>query len=215
MSYDSDDDYVICQDCGEMCDVSEINRVILCTLKKVMLCLSCKTWLENIDALEKISDDEEEEEEKSNKLEAEADKRVQQKEKLDNLTIWDKIVELEVQICYKLHGPNWNSCASGGGLGQRLSLYENVRFKELQKTCPVIEQASRAIYNFAQPIHLQIEKPYEKKDQPEKILVILEKWLEDVDPVKYREIKGLPSVPLRVPPSAFLEKFYLLKKNTI
>lgn len=78
-------------------------------------------------------------------------------------------------------------------------LYENDRFKELQKISPVIEQASRAIYNFTQP-HLQIENPYEKKEQPEKILVILEKWLEEIDPSKYHFIKGLPRPPLRPPP---------------
>jgi len=364
MSYDSDDDYVICQDCEKMCDVSEIKRVILCTSKKVMLCLDCKRWLENADALENISDYEDYEDEdyddaiaqpvrmivkvwvdanpsccglkscvriiccgtvhghvslsscdpelvnyplglfsktnmhwvkdahlngrivsrfvsdpfeetnllrrlrlqktqrlnklkekeieqlkvkkqkveedKSKKLEVEHATRLRekveeiskemamrykylqeekQKERWESLPIWDKIVELEVQLCYKLHGSNWNySCASGGRLGQRLALYENVRFKELQKSCPVIEQASRAIYNFAQPIHLQIDNPYEKKDQPEKILVILEKWLEDVDPTKYNEIKGLsgapPSVFPSVPPGGFFGMFNI-KKNTI
>ena len=40
---DSDDDFVVCQNCEKMCDVSEINRVILSTSKKIMLCLTCKT----------------------------------------------------------------------------------------------------------------------------------------------------------------------------
>jgi len=109
---------------------------------------------------------------------------LQQKEKWENLTIGTKIAQLEVQICHKLNenSPNWNSYAGGGdgGLGQRVMLYENYRFKELQKTCPVIEQASRAIYNFTQAPHLQIENPFEKKDQIEKILEILEKWLKEI-----------------------------------
>jgi hypothetical protein len=49
--------------------------------------------------------------------------------------------------------------------------------------------------NFIQPPHLQIENPYEKKDHIEKILEILEKWLEEIDQNKYREIKGLRRMP--------------------
>ena len=120
--------------------------------------------------------------------------RLRRKETRESLTIGTKVAELEVEICCKLHDSNWNSHAGGGdgGLGLRLMLYENYRFKELQKTCPVIEQAGRALYNFSQPPHHQIENPFEKKDQIEKILVILEKWLEAIDPIRYCEIKGLP-----------------------
>jgi len=126
--------------------------------------------------------------------------RLQQKEKWEGLTIGTKIAQLEVQICHVLHdknSPNWNSYAGGGdgGRGQRVMLYENYRFKELQKTCPVIEQASRAIYNFTQPPHLQIENPFEKKDQIEKIHEILEKWLEEITQtniVKLKVFQGMP-----------------------
>lgn len=217
MSYDSDDDYVICQDCEKMCDVSEIKRVILCTSKKVMLCLDCKRWLENVGASGDRDEGGEEEvdkrkiirirkqkEEAKSILKEKLAMRLRQKEKWDSLSIWYKIVELEVQICHKIYPGFLNVRGYGdGGLSQRLSLYENVRFKELQKSCPVIEQASRAIYNFVQPLHLQIDNPYEKKDQPEKILVILEKWLEDVDPIKYREVKGLPRAPPAIPVQLF------------
>lgn len=134
------------------------------------------------------------EKEKEDKKEPE--KRIQQKDRWESLTIGTKIAEFEVQICHKIYPGYLNVRGYGdGGLGQRLALYENDRFKELQKICPVIEQASRAIYNFTQPPHLQIENPYEKKDQIEKILEILEKWLEEIDLNKYREIKGLPRPP--------------------
>lgn len=158
---------------------------------------------------EKLKAKKEKEKEKE-KLKVKSEKRIQQKERWDNLTIGTKIAQLEVQICHKIHPGFLNVCGYGdGGLGQRLMLYENDRFKELQKTCPVIEQASRAIYNFAQPPHLQIENPYEKKDQPEKILVILEKWLEETDPSKYRELKGV-----KEPPSPPFEKVSYIGYST-
>lgn len=124
--------------------------------------------------------------------------RLQRKEKWESLTIGTKVAELEVEICRKLHDSNWNSYAGGGdgGLGLRLMLYQNYRFKELQKTCPVIEQAGRALYNFSQEPHNQIENPYEKKDQIEKILVIFEEWLEAIDPIRYCEVKGLSRLPI-------------------
>jgi len=44
------------------------------------------------------------------------------------------------------------------------------------------------------------QKIFEAKDQIEKILEILEKWLNEIDPNKYLEIKGLPRRP---PPPPF------------
>ena len=211
---DSDDDFVVCENCEKTYDLSEINRVILCTSKKIILCSTCKIWLSNLDALEKIKydedDDDADERLKNERLKVKKQKeenakklltsqRIQQeKKRWEGLTIGTKIAELELQICHKIY-PGFLAYRDEG-LGQRLMLYENDRFKELQKTCPVIEQASRAIYNFIQPPHLQIENPYEKKDQSEKILAILEKWLEDIDLVKYNQIKGFPRAP---PPPPF------------
>ncbi len=106
---------------------------------------------------------------------------LQQKERWDNLTIGTKIVELEAQLCYKLH-----HCFNpyDYNVGARLSLYENNRFKTLDSVILnlVIEQAHQAYRT----------KQFEEKDHMENILYILEKWLEDVYPEKYREIKGLP-----------------------
>ena len=62
LDIDSDDDFIVCVDCGKQCDISEINRVILCTSKIVMLCLSCKIGLCD-DALMKIPDKEDEDDE--------------------------------------------------------------------------------------------------------------------------------------------------------
>ncbi len=109
---------------------------------------------------------------------------LQQKERWDNLTIGTKIVELEAQLCYKLH-----NCFNpyDYNVGARLSLYENNRFKTLDSVIlhSVIEQAHQAYRT----------KQFEEKDHMEDILSILEKWLEDVYPEKYREIKGLPIMP--------------------
>ena len=104
-----------------------------------------------------------------------------QKERWEGLTIGTKIVELEAELCYKLHGILPYIYEPGA----RLSLYEDNRFKTLQKTCSVIEQAHESYRT----------KNFEAKDQIEKILEILEKWLEEIDPNKYREIKGLPLMP--------------------
>jgi hypothetical protein len=106
-----------------------------------------------------------------------------QKDRYESLTIGTKIVELEAELCYKLHGVLpyiYNP-------GARLSLYEDNRFKTLDS---VILQAHEAYRT----------KNFEAKDHMEKILVILEKWLEEIDPNKYREIKGLPRMP---PPHPF------------
>jgi hypothetical protein len=121
--------------------------------------------LQKTERLEKEKEDKKETEKAKKEKEKETEKRIQQKERWESLTIGTKIAELEVQICHKIHSGFLNVRGYGDrGLGQRLMLYENDRFKELQKTCPVIEQASRALYNFAQPLHLQIENPYEKKN---------------------------------------------------
>lgn len=148
---------------------------------------------------EKIKVEKEKAEKEKEKAEKKLIARQQQKGRWEGLTIGTKIAELEVEICRNLHPNSIYAGGGDGGLGLRLMLYENDRFKELQKICPVIEQASRALYNFIQPPHLQIENPYEKKDQIEKILEILEKWLEEIDPTKYREIKGFPR-PTPPPP---------------
>ena len=112
--------------------------------------------------------------------------RLQQKEKWEKLSIGTKIVELESELCYKLHG-NLPYIYEPGA---RLSLYEDNRFKTLQKTCSVIEQAHESYRT----------KNFEAKDQIEKILEILEKWLKEIDPNKYLEIKGFPRMP---PPPPF------------
>lgn len=42
---DSDDEYITCQDCGQNVDISEISCVILITLKKIHMCVTCKSQL--------------------------------------------------------------------------------------------------------------------------------------------------------------------------
>lgn len=106
-----------------------------------------------------------------------------QKERWEGLTIGTKIVELEAELCYKLHGILPYIYSPGG----RLSLYEDNRFKTLDSVMlhSVILQAHEAYRT----------KNFDAKDHMEKILEILEKWLEEIDPNKYREIKGLPPPP--------------------
>jgi hypothetical protein len=185
---DSDDDFIVCKNCEKICDVSEINRVILSTSKKIMLCLTCKTWLEKVEdeRLEKEKEQFKIKKQKENAKKLEAEKLsvyLQQKERWDNLTIGTKIIELEAQLCYKLHHCN----PYDYNVGARLSLYENNRFKTLDSVIlnSVIEQAHQSYRT----------KQFEEKDHMENILSILEKWLEDVYPAKYREIKGLPPPP--------------------
>jgi len=103
-----------------------------------------------------------------------------QKDRWESLTIGTKIVELESELCYKLHGILPYIYSPGG----RLSLYEDNRFKTLDSVMlhSVILQAHEAYRT----------KNFEAKDHMEKILEILEKWLEEINPNKYREIKGLP-----------------------
>ena len=103
-----------------------------------------------------------------------------QKDRWESLTIGTKIVELESELCYKLHGVLPYIYSPGG----RLSLYEDKRFKTLDSVMlhSVILQAHEAYRT----------QNFEAKDHMEKILEILEKWLEEIDPNKYREIKGLP-----------------------
>lgn len=213
---DSDDDFITCQNCNKDITVTE-EMIKTSRLRKKcemfaflnirhirdILCESCELF-EKLEKekkkkaqLQKVYvQKQKEEKEKHEKEEKEKEIAYRQsiKNRWDSFTIFEKIVELECDICYKLHGEFWNSCRQSHdcGLGKRLALYADVRFEKLQKYVPVYEQAQLALYNYCQQPHNQIQNPYEKKDKPEKILSILLKWLAELEPDKIRIYFGFP-----------------------
>jgi hypothetical protein len=53
--YDSDDDFVLCKNCGEPTDVLDVSEVVLQTSKKVIVCKDCKSWIRDNEEYNEIA----------------------------------------------------------------------------------------------------------------------------------------------------------------